>query len=132
MRMWMLPPEQLCRKHLLGEHVELHMFAGTLLKQRCIDGFIRKGLLEPASLLARHEALAEEMTRRGYNHTSPLPVEHIRQVVSQLPEHMQRARVNPVESLTDLLDRCEACRKIHDASMSTAPCPDLPPAQTTS
>lgn len=112
MRMWMLPPEQLCRKHLLGEHVELHMFAGTLLKQRCIDGFIRKGLLEPASLLARHETLALEMTRRGYNHASPLHVEQIREALNRLPSHMLQARVDPAVSLSDLLARCEVCRNL--------------------
>jgi hypothetical protein len=30
MRMWMVPPKVMCRKHLLGEHVEIHMLAGSL------------------------------------------------------------------------------------------------------
>ena len=30
MRQWMVDPRLLCRKHLLGEHVENHMFIGTL------------------------------------------------------------------------------------------------------
>lgn len=40
MRMWMLPPETMCRKHLLGEHVELHMLLGTMKRGRRIDGFL--------------------------------------------------------------------------------------------
>lgn len=32
MRMWLVPPSHMCRKHLLGEHVELHMLLGTLKK----------------------------------------------------------------------------------------------------
>jgi len=28
--MWMTPPAGMCRKHLLGEHVELHMLLGQL------------------------------------------------------------------------------------------------------
>jgi len=28
MRMWMLNPKALCRKHLMGEHVEIHMLVG--------------------------------------------------------------------------------------------------------
>lgn len=32
MRMWMVPPELMCRQHLLGEHVELHMFVGAINK----------------------------------------------------------------------------------------------------
>ena len=32
MRMWMIDPKLLCRKHLLGEHLEIHMFVGTINK----------------------------------------------------------------------------------------------------
>lgn len=30
MRMWMVDPKIMCRKHLLGEHLELHMLAGCI------------------------------------------------------------------------------------------------------
>ena len=40
MRMWMLPPKGLCRKHLLGEHVELHMLLGSMRRGKNIDGFL--------------------------------------------------------------------------------------------
>ena len=36
MRMWLVPPSHMCRKHLLGEHVELHMLLGTLKKGKSI------------------------------------------------------------------------------------------------
>jgi hypothetical protein len=32
--MWMVDPRLVCSKHLLGEHVELHMFVGCLLKRK--------------------------------------------------------------------------------------------------
>ena len=32
MRMWLVNPALLCRQHLLGEHVEMHMFAGHILE----------------------------------------------------------------------------------------------------
>ncbi len=67
MRMWMVDPKKMCRKHLLGEHVEIHMMVGTLLKGRSIDGFLERGLLEPQSARIRHDALAAEMQARGYN-----------------------------------------------------------------
>lgn len=73
MRMWMLPPQLLCRRHLLGEHNELHMLAGSLRRGRRLDGFLAQGLLEPSALRARHDALAAEMMARGYRHASPLP-----------------------------------------------------------
>ena len=59
MRMWMLPPETMCRKHLLGEHVELHMLLGSLRRGKNIDGFLAGKLVL-------------EMERRGYRHASPL------------------------------------------------------------
>ena len=33
MRMWMIDPTLLCRKHLLGEHGELHKFIPSFRKQ---------------------------------------------------------------------------------------------------
>jgi hypothetical protein len=72
MRMWMVNPKFLCRKHLLGEHVECHMFAGTIIKGRCVNGYLKKGLLEMHNLNKRHDILAEEMQSRGYVHKSPL------------------------------------------------------------
>lgn len=72
MRMWMVPPETMCNRHLLGEHVETHMLAGSLRCGRSIQGFLDKGLLEPAVLQQRHDVLAREMRRRGMQHASPL------------------------------------------------------------
>ena len=37
MRMWMIDPTMLCTKHLLGEHVELHMFVGTINKNKKLN-----------------------------------------------------------------------------------------------
>jgi hypothetical protein len=73
MRMWMVNPKRMCRKHLLGEHVELHMLLGSLRKNRSIQGFLDAGLLQPQAVNQRHEALVEEMEARGYKHSSPLP-----------------------------------------------------------
>ena len=73
MRMWMVDPSLLCRKHLLGEHVECHMFVGTINKNISIKGYIEKGLCEPDKLEFRHNQLSEEMIKRGYNHLSELP-----------------------------------------------------------
>lgn len=72
MRQWMVDPRIMCRKHLLGEHVEHHMFVGAINKGTSITGFLKNNLLEPLSLLYRHAALVEEMERRGYKHKSPL------------------------------------------------------------
>jgi hypothetical protein len=75
MRIWDLPPKKLCRKHLLGEHYELHALWTILTKGK--KGFSRhpetlrwKGKLK--ALYLRHEALVREMQRRGYKHKTPL------------------------------------------------------------
>lgn len=75
MRIWDVPPERLCRQHLLGEHRELHGLWNILTQGK--TGYSRhpetlrwEGRL--ASLYHRHEALVAEMTIRGYRHDSPL------------------------------------------------------------
>lgn len=107
MRMWMIDPRILCRKHLLGEHVETHMFAGTLNAGKDMSGYVRNNLLEVLSLRERHDALAAEMTRRGMKHKSPLRPYTCRQMTPK-----QRAyKVDQHASLEDLLGRCPQCRK---------------------
>jgi hypothetical protein len=75
MRIWDLPPSLLCRPHLLGEHRELHGLWRILTEDR--QGYAKhpetrrwRGKL--AALYERHDALVEEMVRRGYRHASPL------------------------------------------------------------
>lgn len=60
MRMWMLPPETMCRKHLLGEHVELHMLLGSLRRGKNIDGFLAGKLVDPRRMFRRHEELGSK------------------------------------------------------------------------
>ena len=75
MRIWDLPPEQLCRAHLLGEHRELHAVWVVLTEGRAgyrIHPETRRWEGRLAALHARHEALVGEMQKRGYRHASPL------------------------------------------------------------
>ena len=57
MRMWMVNPRIMCRQHLLGEHVEIHMFIGTINRRKSVQGYLEKGLLEIHNLYNRHEDL---------------------------------------------------------------------------
>ncbi|MBN1193608.1 MAG: hypothetical protein JXA36_07975 [Coriobacteriia bacterium] len=107
MRMWMVDPVTMCDRHLLGEHVEIHMLAGTLARHRSIDGFIAKGLLEPAAMAERHARLVEEMGRRGFAHRSPLPKSDL----GYLSPEAREARVDTAVSATELARRCERCRE---------------------
>ena len=109
MRMWMVPPEILCRKHLLGEHVEMHMFLAHLNKKRGIQGYLKNNCLEPRSIFQRHEDLAQELTNRGYNHKSPMREEDFG-IVVELPPECQYWQINREENLNNLLERCPLCR----------------------
>lgn len=75
MRIWDLPPRKLCRQHLLGEHRELHAVWSVIVNGKA--GYSRhpetlrwRGRLR--ALYLRHQLLAEEMARRGYNERTPL------------------------------------------------------------
>lgn len=75
MRIWDVPPEDLCRVHLLGEHRELHGLWNILTQGK--KGYSShpetlRWAGKQAALYARHEALVAEMHKRGYNHTTPL------------------------------------------------------------
>ena len=72
MRMWLVNPKHMCQKHLCGEHVEMHMFIGCLIRDKNIDGYIQKGLVEIHNIVKRHNALAREMKKRGMKHKSPI------------------------------------------------------------
>lgn len=108
MRMWMVNPEILCRKHLLGEHVEMHMFLAHLNKKRGIQGYLKNNCLEPRSIFQRHEDLAKELINRGYNHKSPMKEEDFT-IVLDLPQECQYWEINREENLKNLLERCPSC-----------------------
>lgn len=77
MRVWDIHPGHLCRKHLLGEHRELHGLWNILTKHKARGGYSRhpetlRWVGKQKALYLRHEALVREMERRGYMHRSPL------------------------------------------------------------
>lgn len=101
MRMWMVDPKLLCKKHLCGEHFELHKFRHNFLNGHSIAG--RKGQIEPASMAKRHEALAAEMLRRGYKHESPYEQPNLSRY------DLDGFTVDVNVSIADLRERCPEC-----------------------
>ena len=102
MRMWMVNPRLMCRKHLLGEHVELHMFVAAIRRGLNLGGYLRNKLLEPHNIVGRHDELVRELERRGYRHRSPL-----------LPfDAVRCGRISRSANLTELARRCSHCRRI--------------------
>ncbi len=77
MRIWDVPPRQLCRQHLLGEHRELHGLWNILVVHNCAGGYSQhpetlRWVGKTRALFQRHEQLVAEMELRGYQHKSPL------------------------------------------------------------
>ena len=75
MRIWDIPPSKLCRKHLLGEHRELHALYSILLHNK--KGYrshpeTLRWVGKLPALKKRHQLLVEEMNGRTYNHHSDL------------------------------------------------------------
>ena len=104
MRMWMVEPKIMCRRHLLGEHVECHMLLGSIVKGKYNHSEKWSKFLSPVDLHERHDALVEEMVSRGYHHKSPL---------APFPDDYTPP-VGDIDydvSLGDLLSRCVECRE---------------------
>lgn len=100
MRIWDLPVNQLCRKHLLGEHRELHAMWTILTMNK--KGYRKhpETLRWEGKLLAlynRHEEQVHEMEKRSYSHHSPLDK------TLALGAATQDARINTLEEQTSLL-----------------------------
>jgi len=99
MRMWNINPRKMCNQHLLGEHVEMHMFVGCLNKNKSIKGYLDKGLVEVHNIKKRHNQLVKEMKKRGMNHKSNLP--------SYKNKRIGNVNINKNEK--DLFKRCKGC-----------------------
>ena len=103
MRMWLINPKHLCNKHLCGEHVEMHMAAACIDMDKNIQGYLDKGLLNPALIPQRHDELVREMIKRGMNHKSPINQWYARLI--------SLGNINVKENEKELKRRCKNCFK---------------------
>jgi hypothetical protein len=99
MRMWLVNPRLMCRQHLLGEHVEMHMFVGHIRLGRKLGRYASEGMVDTRKIQARHDQLVAEMGFRGYDHKSPM----------NYADKLAEGRVNKATSLQELLRRCPEC-----------------------
>ena len=77
MRVWDVKPKDLCAKHLVAEHRELHGLWNILTRHKLKGGYSRhpetlRWVNKERALYNRHQALVKEFLRRGYGHFSPL------------------------------------------------------------
>lgn len=112
MRMWMVNPVIMCKKHIGGEHVECHMFDGSFNRRIQVNGYVNNNLLELKSLIRRHDVLASELVRRKnlrtdkiHNHDSPL----ISINADYLPQHVHDYVIDRKAAFLDLINRCNDC-----------------------
>lgn len=107
--MWCVPPEYLCRNHLMGEHAELHQLVGTILRhpngEAIAKGHAEEGNIDTTRIGRRHAKLATEITNRGYNHDSP---------IETVPP-IAIGTVNVEENLQELVARCDSCRDRYES-----------------
>jgi len=104
----------MCRKHLLGEHVECHMFLGTMRKGKSLEGYVRNNLLQLGHLIDRHDKLSLEMVLRGFKHNSPMEMnQEFKDIIDSSETYTRIYYTSIVDreiSLQDLYNRCPECR----------------------
>ncbi len=105
MRMWNINPELLCRQHLLGEHLEMHMFLGCIKENKNIKGFIKNGLVEINNIINRHNEIMNEMIKRNWNHKSPIDG-NLQNIL------WKEGFVDINNNLKILYNRCEKCKEL--------------------
>lgn len=98
MRIWDLPPQKLCRRHLLAEHRELHAIYSILLNDK--KGYrnhpeTKRWAGKLPALKKRHELLTIEMQNRGYQHHTPL--------VDTSGEENQKMLINTIQDQEKIL-----------------------------
>ena len=118
-RMWMVDPRTMCRKHLLGEHGEIHKHRHNFVKGHSVAGRVAGNACEPAAMKARHDELEAEIRRRAVEAgrkppSSPFEMPDI----SYLPPEHRDFRVDVEASDRELRRRCEDCRKMMEGCLS--------------
>lgn len=116
-RMWMVPPQVMCKNHLLGEHKEIHQLVGSMKKGASIQGYIDNNLIELGSIYSRHEQLVTEMLIRNYRHKSLM---YLFKFHYKYNPYLT-TRIDRVNSLKELFRRCPDCRERADKYLKTLP-----------
>jgi hypothetical protein len=111
--MWMVNPLFMCDQHLLGEHVEVHMFVGSMAKGIRMDGYVRNGLLDLSQIERRHQELAREMTQRGFKHKSEMDLEMLTEIYHAY-SHFLVTHIDRNSSLHELIQRCSVCKSRYE------------------
>ncbi len=111
--MWGIDVKLLCNRHLLGEHGEIHKHRHNFVKRHKISGRIFPVVqIEPERMKIRHDELAREIIRRGFNHHSP----YVLPDLSYLKDEERYAKIDVSISIRDLTNRCDDCKLRYEMS----------------
>jgi hypothetical protein len=104
--MWMIDPNKMCKRHISGEHNEIHKHLPSLYAGVSVEGRMAPVVqIQLNALQARHDELAQYL-----NHKSPLEVDDGLIRRNYGPHYYRMVDVTHNEA--DLANRCEACRKL--------------------
>jgi hypothetical protein len=113
--MWMIEPELMCMKHLLGEHGEIHKHRHNFVKGHSIAGRIAGNAVEPEAMQSRHDDLEAEIVRRALAAGRKPPCSPFEQPdLSGYPAEYRTYKINIEQSRALLVDRCPDCRKLNN------------------
>ena len=106
--MWNVWPELICMQHILGEHLELHMFLGAIKKNYKLNGYLKNGLLEINNIKIRHDILKEYIK----NEKTPISEEEEKLILeTHLKYKCIENKIYISSNIKELYRRCENCRK---------------------
>jgi len=102
MRIWDLPVERLCNKHLLGEHRELHAIWSIITENK--KGYsshpeTKRWVGKLKALYNRHKEQITEMKKRGFKHNSPL------NTIFSKGSNIQNTFINTIEEQKQILKK---------------------------
>lgn len=115
MRMWNVPTRWLCDKHLLGQHVELHMILGSMKKKKNLGKLLTNGCVSLTSVNFFHLMTVIEMQRRDMKHNSPMDLCETSAALHEYCKSFPYANIDQElpslkDSLNLLFGRCLKCR----------------------
>jgi len=102
--MWGVDTKKLCNQHLLGEHLEMHMFTGCIKKGTNLNGYYNNKLVCTNLIKKRHDGLVNEMISRNMKHKSPLPE-------IDFFKDFKYGEIDIEANIKELSSRCSRCKE---------------------